>query len=237
MDTKDTVFKKIGRWSKRLGKLVLLGGVTLVAILAVGLIPTNNNFQPTEGGIQIFLVSNAVHADIILPMSTAEFDWSEKFSDTEFMGDVSDRSLVAFGWGDRGFFLETATWDDFKISTALNALLLPSESCAHVSFTTPGAYKDPVSVTISPEQYARLVEFIGTTFERDSQGNYIQIPGEAYSTNDAFFKAEGRYHFFNTCNSWIGRCLRSAGVRTPWFSPLPKTPMLYIPAEDPLEQQ
>ena len=207
---------------------MLFGLIVLVAILVIGLIPVNNDFEPTKDGIELFLVSNPVHADIIVPMTTNEVDWSERFGGTEFMGDVTDKSHVAFGWGDRGFFLKTKAWDDLKVSTAANALLLPSKSCVHVSFTNPDAYLNPVSVTISPEQYARLVEFIDSTFELDEQGKYVQISGEAYSTNDAFFRAEGQYHFFNTCNSWVGRCLKTAGVRTPWFAPLPKTPMLYI---------
>lgn len=230
-DTPDTLVKKAVRWVKRLSKLMLFGAVILIAILVVGLIPVNNDFRPTEDGIEIFLVSNAVHADIILPVATAEIDWLARFTKTDFLGDVSISSHVALGWGDQGFFLETKTWDDFKLSTAANALLLPSKSCVHVSFTTPDAYQDPVSVKISREQYARMVEFIDSTFELDEQGSYIQIPGEAYSTNDAFFEAKGRYHFFNTCNSWVGRSLKAAGVNTPWLTPLPKTPMLYIQTE------
>ena len=210
---------------------MLLGVVTLVVILLIGLIPVNNNFRPTEDGIKIFLVSNAVHADIILPISTTEINLLDRFSETTFMGDVSNFSHVAVGWGDKGFFLKTKTWDDLKVSTATNALLLPSESCVHVSFTTPDVYEDPVSVTISAEQYARLVKFIDSTFELDVEGNFIQISGEAYPTNDAFFEAKGRYHFFNTCNSWVGRCLKTAGIKTPWFAPLPKTPMLYLGRE------
>ena len=232
MDPSDTFVKKLLRFAKRLSKLTLLGAVALVIILLVGLIPVNNDFEPADDGIQIFLVSNAVHADIILPVSTDEIDWSKKFIDTEFVGYVGDQTHVAFGWGDRGFFLETKTWEDFKISTAANALLLPSESCVHVSFTQPANYLDPVSVTISSEQYVRLVEFIDSTFEQDGRGKYVQIPGQAYSTNDAFFKSQGRYHFFNTCNSWVGRSLKAAEVKTPWLSPLPKTPMLYIRNEE-----
>ena len=228
MNSSDSLISKVGRWTKRLSRTMLWGLVALIAILIVGLIPVNNDFEPAKDGIQIFLISNAVHADIIVPVSTAKLDWLEKFANAKFMSDVSDQSHVAFGWGDRGFFLKTKTWDDFKISIAANALLLPSESCVHVSFTAPNAYLDPVSVTISPEQYSRLVEFIESTFELDDHGECIQIPGEAYSTNDAFFTSKGRYHFFNTCNSWIGRCLKVAGVRTPWLTPLPKTPMLYI---------
>ena len=98
----------------------------------------------------------------------------------------------------------------------------------HVSFTKPQSYTDPVAVTISQEQYRKLVQFIDDSFVRDSTGAPIQVAGYAYSTNDAFFEAQGRYHLLNTCNSWAGRALNSAGVRVPWFSPMPKTPMLYV---------
>ena len=235
MDSSDSLNRKVGRWAKKLFKVLLWGLLLLIAVLIVGLIPVNNDFRPTEDGIKIFVVSNAVHADIVLPVLSAEVDWSERFANAKFSSDVRDQSHVAFGWGDRGFFLETETWDDFKISTAANALLLPSESCMHVSFVNLEAYQDSVSVTISPEQYIQLVKFINDAFEVNDQGKCIQIPDEAYSTNDAFFKANGRYHFFNTCNSWIGRCLKVTGVKTPWLSPLPKTPMWYIESEADLQ--
>ena len=72
---------------------------------------------------------------------------------------------------------------------------------------------------------------INGTFKMDVDGKHNQINGYAYSSTDAFFDACGRYHLLNTCNSWAGRALKQAGVRVPWFSPMPKTPMLYIEKE------
>ena len=40
---------------------------------------------------------------------------------------VGDR-YVAIGWGDRGFYVDTPTWADLKLSTLCNALFVPSES-------------------------------------------------------------------------------------------------------------
>ena len=232
MDNHMSLLRKSSIWVRRILKLMLYGFLFYVAILLVGLIPVNNSFDPPADGIQIYLVSNAVHADIIVPKTTDAMDWSEKFHGSWFVEDISNASHVAFGWGDRGFFLETETWDDFKLSTAANALLLPSGSCLHVSFTQPSLHREVVAVTISDEQYSRLVEFISNSFDADPMGQFIPITGEAYSTNDAFFYSNGRYHLLNTCNSWVGRGLKTAGVRTPWLSPLPKTPMLYIENED-----
>lgn len=225
--------KKIAIWLRRFLKWVIFVVLAYLGILLIGLIPVNNDFEQRHEGIEIFVVSSAVHADIILPGSTARVvDWHEKFSDFHFNGDISTESHVAFGWGDRGFFLETETWDDFKIATAVNALLLPSSSCIHVSFTRPENYSDAKSVIISVGQYQRLVDYIISSFNLNGSGNIVQIEGYAYSGNDAFVEANGRYHILNTCNSWVGHALKTCGVRVPWLSPMPKTPMLYIPSKN-----
>lgn len=230
--TAQPIRKRALGWLKRLFKLTLLLLLAYAAVLLVGLIPVNNDFIPAENGIKLHIVSNAVHADIIVPKTNDVVDWTESFHEFNFSGDISTESHVAFGWGDRGFFLETETWDDFKLSTAANALLLPSRSCLHVSFTRPEYFSNTTSVVVSKEQYEKLIEFINGTFKLNAQGNRIQIQGYAYSTTDAFFVAHGRYHLLNTCNSWVGRGLKIAGVRVPWLSPMPKSPMLYIGSDN-----
>ena len=219
---------RIVRWSKRILKWFVFGALAYAVILLIGLIPVNNSFVPADDGITLYVVSNEVHADIIVPVKTETIDWTEEFSHATFDSDVTTYSHVAIGWGDKGFFLETETWDDFKISIAANALLLPSESCLHVSFTNPVYFNGAASVTVSESQYQKLVDHIKQSFNAASNQQPVQIPDRSYSTNDAFFEANGRYHLLNTCNSWVGRGLKSAEVRAPWFSPLPKTPMLYF---------
>lgn len=232
MDNTFPIHRKLFRWGKRVFRWAAILFLTYAAILLVGLIPVNNDFVPTENGIKLYIVSNAVHADVIVPVSSSIIDWNESFSSFDFAGDISTATHIAFGWGDRGFFLETETWDDLKISTAANALLLPSKSCMHVSFTRPEYYRHPTEVSVSEEQYKQLVGFINDSFEKDSAGNRMQIEGYAYSSTDAFFDAHGQYHLLNTCNSWVGRALKIAGVRVPWLSLMPKSPMIYINSQD-----
>jgi uncharacterized protein (TIGR02117 family) len=69
------------------------------------------------------------------------------------------------------------------------------------------------------------------SFRRDEDGRFQLIDGAAYGSNDAFYEAHGAYHAFNTCNCWVGRGLKAAGVRTGWFTPLPKTVSLYLPTD------
>ena len=216
------------RWLKRIFRWIKWAVAAWIIVVLVGLIPVNNDFVPAENGVEIFVVSNEVHADIIVPISTDVIDWSDEFRDATFSGDVSTATHVAIGWGDKGFFIETQTWNDFNVSVAANALLLPSESCLHVSYTRPGYYEGAASVKVSNDQYEKLVGFIKQSFVRTATDQPIQIADSAYGSTDAFFEAHGRYHLFNTCNSWAGRGLKKSGVRVPWLSPLPKTPMLYF---------
>ncbi|UOP01875.1 DUF2459 domain-containing protein [Kingella potus] len=52
----------------------------------------------------------------------------------------------------------------------------------------------------------------------------LPVSGAHYTPDDAFYEAEGRYHLFNTCNSWLNRRLAESGLRsvvwTPFAAPL-----------------
>jgi uncharacterized protein (TIGR02117 family) len=197
-------------------------------IVLVGLIPVNNDFEPTPDGVEIFIVSSSVHADIILPIRTETVDWRDHLRADDFSGDTSWATLAAFGWGDKGFYIGTPTWGDLRASTVANALLWSSESCMHVSLTSEKyVSEDARSIKISTAQYERLVESIRRSFQ-ENDGSVIPIAETAYGKNDAFYEAHGTYHCFNTCNCWAGATMRSAGIRTACFTPLPKTVFLYL---------
>ena len=227
---KISLLRRCLRVLKRLVLTILTAMALYVAIIVVGLIPVNNDFQPPENGVEIFVISNPVHADIVLPIRSDTIDWHDRFPSTCFSGDNRNATHVAIGWGDKGFFIETPTWADLRLSTAAHALLWPSDSCMHVSMTRAEYLgENSRSVTITAEQYEQLIAFIESSFFHDGDNEIIQIEGAAYGSNDAFFEAHGTYYCVNTCNSWIGRAMRSAGIRTPWLTPMPKTVFLYLP--------
>lgn len=213
----------------RLALTLVVGYLVLVLI---GLIPVNNDFQTCRepDGVTIYVVSNPVHADLILPMVTEEQDWRTEFPASDFASGRNDWSHISIGWGDRGFYLETPEWKDLKLSTTANALLWPSRTVMHVQGATKPTGAGARAVCISPRAYRELVEFISASFaaERGSRPTL----GHAYNRWDAFYEARGRYHVFNTCNCWVGRALKTSGVRVPWFAPLPKTVLWYLPKSD-----
>ncbi len=228
--------KQQSRWRRlvtllrRTGKTVIALLLFYVAAILIGLIPVNNNFAPTTDGIEIFLVSNAVHSDIVMPIETEAIDWREWLDVDDFPGDSRGATHVAIGWGDRGFFLKTRTWDDLTATTTANALLWPSTTCLHVVYLREADLsKSYRSVRISGEQYASLVDFVKASFRFGDQGRPLAIANEAYMWCDGFYEAHGSYHCFNTCNCWVADALEATGVRVPWFAPMPKTVFLYLP--------
>lgn len=209
--------------------LFLLALYLLFAL--VGLIPVNNDFEPTADGVEIMVTSTAIHADLVLPIRNETVDWSQHLPPSDFAGDVSGATHVAFGWGNKEFYIDTPTWADLKAGTVFRALFWPSATCMHVNLwddrvSPAGARK----TRISHEQYRHLVDHVLGSFGRDQGGRFLLIKGGGYGGNDAFYHAHGSYHAFNTCNCWVGRGLKAAGVRTGWFTPLPKTVSLYMAA-------
>ena len=195
---------------------------------AVGLFPVNRDFAPAEDGVQIYVYSGAVHSDIIVPAEHAVVNWRDFFPDTDFGRNPKWATHVSIGWGDRGFYLDTPEWKDLTVATAANAMLIPSKSVMHVQYERPKASADCKPVTISTDQYRRLVEFISRSFAHEADGGIAHIDF-AYGRNDAFYRSRDSYHAFRTCNCWVGEGLQHAGVRTGLFTPFPRTVLWYLP--------
>jgi hypothetical protein len=76
----NVIWKARGRkalvWTLRiLAGIVALPLLYFLAALVLGLIPANVSFhQPAEGGVVIYIRSNGIHTDIVMPKVNAEAD-------------------------------------------------------------------------------------------------------------------------------------------------------------------
>jgi uncharacterized protein (TIGR02117 family) len=199
-----------------------------VGFCVIGLWPVNRTFTNSPDGVEVFVSSNDVHADFILPLDNPIVDWSEVFPADDFPATEPHMSHIAVGWGDRGFYLSTPTWSDFKLSTATNAMLLPSDTVVHVQCMRRPRTSDYCRrIVLSQEQYEKLVRYVRASL---SGGQPQPVEGYSYSDFDAFYRSDGNYHAFHTCNSWVGEGLTQAGVCTGLWTPLPRTVLYYLPA-------
>ncbi len=136
---------------------------------------------------------------------------------------------VAFGWGDRGFFIDTPTWADLRPSTALWAISGLGDGAMHVEYIeTPRAYKAR-ELLLSREEYARLASYIHRSFRRGPSDRPIRIDTPGYFDADAFYEAVPNYKPWFTCNDWVRRALTVTGVRAPLWSPFETALFLQLP--------
>lgn len=207
------------------GALVLLlafGGAVLV-----GLLPVNRSFQNANDGIQITAYVDAAHSEVIVPITTLVHDWQPWFSPSDFRGLTGRETHVAFGWGDREFFLHTPRWEDVRVDLTAWSMFWPTGTVMHVSLMgTPPANEFYRQVTIDPAAYRRMCEFIAASFVLDgaTQLGGVEprlIAGWSYGSRDAFYDAVGTYSALYTCNAWTGDALEVAGVRTGCWTPFP----------------
>lgn len=206
---------------KTLGIIV---GIIVVYALLGYLLPFIEVAAKEDGEkkeIPIYIYTNGVHTDIVMPVKNEIQDWSSKIPFSNTKSKETDYNYVGIGWGDKGFYLDTPTWADLKVSTALKAAFWLSESAMHCTYyKTMTEAEDCKKIMISQNQYRELVKFVDAKFDRDQNGNYILIPTNAvYGNNDAFYDAQGRYSFLNTCNTWSNNALKSAGQRAALWTP------------------
>lgn len=174
--------------------------------------------------IPLYILTNGVHTDLVVPVRNTQIDWSKQVLFENTTGKDTTAQWLAFGWGDKGFYLETPTWADLKFSTAFKAATALSTSAIHATYyrnIKEGA--DCIRLNIDSAQYARLINYIQQSFDRDENGNVINIVTNAnYGKTDAFYEAKGRYNLFFTCNTWANKGLKSCGQKACLWTPFDK---------------
>ncbi|TYC50402.1 TIGR02117 family protein [Rhodobacterales bacterium] len=173
---------------------------------------------------QILVLSNPIHTDIALP---ADPDVLKRFSFVSDAGldlDFPGVRWVVFGWGSRAFYIETPTWGDLKPLPVLKALTWDT-SVMHVrrAGDIPSDLANVRSLDLTAVNFDRLLGEIEQSFETVNADAPQEIPGAAYDAHDIFFPATGSFNALMGCNTWTARMLRSAGVQTGLWTPLPVT--------------
>lgn len=164
--------------------------------------------------ITVYVLSNDVHTDIVLPIRNELQDWTEVFPIENNKGKDLNQQYVSIGWGDKGFYLNTPEWKDLTLKTALVAGLGIGETALHVTY-----YKQMVEndlcykVQIDSNQYNVLKNYILNSLDMDKDGKPILIETNAqYGPDDAFYEAKGAYSLFYSCNTWSNAALKKANM-------------------------
>ncbi|OOQ60772.1 TIGR02117 family protein [Mucilaginibacter pedocola] len=204
---------------------IVLGIIAFVALYllsAWGISKITVDAEPGESNdVTMYILTNGVHTDIVVPVKTDQIDWSRELKFENTTGKDTVASYVGMGWGDKGFYLNTPTWADLKFSTAFKAAFALSTSAMHVTYHKELQESSSCKkISISKAQYARLIAYITQSFKTDSAGHFINIKTNAnYGTTDAFYEAHRKYNLFYTCNTWANNALKVCGQKACLWTP------------------
>ena len=209
---KNLIRTTIGMALKAIAFFIALIIGYLLTGTALSLIGTRPEPVICKDRKEIFLVSNGLHLDMIIPV-----DLLEKKLVEELNVPPSTRYL-SFGWGDQAFYLQTPTWNELKPGVAIRSLFLRTDAAMHLTYYFR-RYDSWHSLDICEEQLRALLTYISGSFARDSDQALIEIEGAGYTSYDRFYEANGYFHVFRTCNDWVNRGLKKAKVKTSLWSP------------------
>ncbi|MFH7013187.1 TIGR02117 family protein [Flavobacterium sp. FlaQc-52] len=203
--------------------LFFLGFILLYIATAFVLSKITVDKEPdTKPEVQIFILTNGVHTDIVMPVKNDQIDWSQQVQFKNTKAADSTYNYIAMGWGDKGFYLETPDWSDLRASVALKAATGLGKTAIHATYYRQMRLGDDCkSMMISKEQYSRLITYVTASFQKDSSGNFIPIKTDAnYSRTDAFYEANGSYSLTHTCNTWANNALKASGQKCCFWTPM-----------------
>ena len=174
-----------------------------------------------EGTRHILVLNNPIHTDIAIPVDDEVRRRFHFLADAGLPSDAPAVRYIVFGWGGRAFYLETPTWSQVKAVPVLKALTLDA-SVMHVDVA--GAIAEPhldvAGFDVDEQRFAALLDFIAASFQQGPKGPVV-IENAGYSSFDRFYEANGHFNALVGCNTWTAAGLRTAGLRTGWWNPLP----------------
>lgn len=192
------------------------------AALVGAAIPVNRGFVMAAPGTPVWLCSNGIHTDLVLPAGVGPIDWRALLPPRLFHDSPGADTALSFGWGDRDFYMSTPRWSDLRLATALQAIGGGDATAVHIEMR-PGGRQDPAcrELRLAAATLARLDGQILAAMALDPAGRPILIPDAGYGPADGFVAGTGHYSIFLTCNDWLRRALARTGIRTALWSPLP----------------
>ena len=171
------------------------------------LLVSDSQVQTDNSSHQIYLIKQYWHTAVVINKEDID---STIFPEVNLFDDAG---LIDIGWGDEEFYQHPG----FDSGLAYKALFYATPSTLRVEGIriSKQHYFDiseiVVEFIISKNQLDTLCAYISNTVWRNDDREH-----EVLSTRGLggiiFFKANGEYHLFNTCNTWLARGLKQVGI-------------------------
>ena len=155
----------------------------------------------------LHVVGNGWHTALVIPRPA--------LAATGLLPEVADfpeAAFLEFGWGDRAYYPAR----EKTLGMTLGAAFAATPAVMHMAgLATPpgqaGAGAETLRVALTEAGFRRLARALADQFERPAGGRAAPVSRGLYPHSN-FYNAHGRFHLFNTCNTWTARMLRAGGV-------------------------
>ena len=192
--------------------IILIPVTYLFVAIILTYIPVNNDGAYSNKNKSIYLSSNGIHLDIIIPRNQIDPKLLKGLKSLE-----SDR-YFSFGWGEKNFYFNTPTWSDLTFINTFKALFINSSSLIHLTrYST--IEDDWVEIKVDQGQLSKINQYIYHTFYFDSYNKKVLLNNKGYSNNDDFYEALGSFSCFKTCNSWVNSGLKKSDIKACLWTP------------------
>ena len=206
--------------------LALGGGISVYLLAAVigAWVPGHVSVvqtAPADPPVKIHLVAGPIHYDLLLPLTS---ETRTRFAGLRASGLPLDHPAAEWlivGWGSRAFYTHEGSYSSVPLSTVWRAVSGDSAVMRVDVVGALGPDLDLPALHLSAPQYRAMLAAIEDDFARSATGTFIVLDAPGFTDTDRFFVAKGRFHIFRTCNTWVSRTLRRAGVGFGIWTPTP----------------
>ena len=156
---------------------------------------------------QIYFIKQNWHTAIVFDVNDLD---SQTFREFNYF---KDYRMIDIGWGDEEFY----QYPGFDSGLAFKALFYATPSTLRVEGINLSKEEYfnlseiVIELVITDEQFKKICDYINKTFLEDDAGN-TSILSRSGAGKIIFYKANGSYHLFNTCNTWLAKGLKEAGI-------------------------
>lgn len=158
-----------------------------------------------EAGFRVLVLSNGWHSGVVLSRA----DLPEAIIPE--IADFPHARFFEFGWGDAEFYpaREAGAWLALRAAFPGPAVMHVSGLPDHPARIWPNV--TILSFAIGADGMRRLLEFLRGSFDRAGAGRAVVSARGIYPFS-LFYPATGRFHLFNTCNTWTAQALTAMGL-------------------------
>ncbi len=174
----------------------------------------------TEKTETIYLITGTLHADFVIPATLVDKAQFGFLNETKLPLNHPNLRNVAFGWGSKAFYTTAGSYSDITVSAVLKAVTGDQSVMRVVAFgDIDTAAPDVISLAVSKEQLAALLQFLHGSFDQSSSGKPQYLPQASIGQNDVFYEGVGNFNIFHPCNQWVNSGLRKIGIEVGQWTP------------------